>query len=488
MIFTITHPGVTQTAFGTLSRKVWLVPNGLLAVCRVSNCAACAPRNESYYAGGMLALAVLVLNHVTVIDVGRGVALPDRAVEIEGARIRGVRAAAGYRAPAGSVVHDLRGRYVLPGFVDMHAHVLFPPLDDDGRPLPAFDRESSLGLLRTLLLHGVTTVRDPGDATEAAVAIRGMIARGEIVGPRLLTAGRILTVAPMRHAIYATVSDERQVREEVAWQAQAGVDFIKVYQDLPPALVHAAIDEAHRRGIRVIGHLQATTWTAAARMGIDFIAHAAPWAAEYLPEAARGGYQQTMFGRVYWLEHLDLESPTVQEMIAALVEHHVSVDPTLMAFRTKFWGDDPRYTDNPLRAAAAPKLWAGFARRSNTFDWTAEQYRAARAQWPKLLALVKLMYDRGVQLTAGTDTPFPWIVPGVSFHEELRLLVEAGIPAAAVIRMATINAGLALKQNIGSVEAGKDADLVVLGANPLESVQNTERIEMVIKGGQIYRP
>jgi hypothetical protein len=90
----------------------------------------------------------------------------------------------------------------------------------------------------------------------------------------------------MRHAIYATVSDERQVREEIAWQAQAGVDFIKVYQDLPPALVHAAIDEAHRRGIRVIGHLQATTWTAAARMGIDFIAHAAPWAAEYLPEAA----------------------------------------------------------------------------------------------------------------------------------------------------------------------------------------------------------
>jgi imidazolonepropionase-like amidohydrolase len=195
-----------------------------------------------------------------------------------------------------------------------------------------------------------------------------------------------------------------------------------------------------------------------------------------------------MFGRVYWLEHLDLNSPAVQEMIAALVENHVSVDPTLMAFRTKFWGDDPRYTDNPLRAAAPPKLWAGFARRSNTADWTGEQYRAARAQWPKLLALVKLMYDRGVLLTAGTDTPFPWILPGVSFHEELRLLAEAGIPAAAVIRMATINAGLALKQNTGTVERGKEADLVILTANPLESVRNTERIEMVIKGGQIYRP
>src|SRR5437868_6970325 len=274
----------------------------------------------------MLALALLVLNHVTVIDVVHGVARPDCAVEIEGTKIRAVLPAAGYDPPDGAAVHDLRGRYVLPGLVDMHAHVLFPPLDDDGRPLPSFDRDTSLALLRTLLLHGVTTVRDPGDATEAAIAIRRMLARGEIVGPRLFTAGRILTVEPMRHAIYATTTDERQVREEVAWQAQAGVDFIKVYQDLPPALVRVAIDEAHRRGIRVIGHVQSTTWTEAARMGIDFIAHAAPWASEYLPPPARAAYRPTMFGRVYWLEHLDLDAPAVREMVAALVEHHVSVD------------------------------------------------------------------------------------------------------------------------------------------------------------------
>jgi imidazolonepropionase-like amidohydrolase len=91
-------------------------------------------------------------------------------------------------------------------------------------------------------------------------------------------------------------------------------------------------------------------------------------------------------------------------------------------------------------------------------------------------------------MTAGTDTPFPWIVPGVSFHEELRLLAEAGIPVPAVIRMATINAATALKLNIGTVEPGREADLVVLGANPLDSLENTERIEIVIKAGQIYRP
>jgi imidazolonepropionase-like amidohydrolase len=436
----------------------------------------------------MLALALVVLNHVTVIDVVHGLTEPNRAVEIEGTRIRAILPAASYRPPSGALIHELAGRYVLPGFVDMHAHVLFPPLDDEGRPLPSFDRETSLALLRTMLLSGITTVRDPGDATEAAVAVRRMLARGAILGPRLFTAGRILTAAPMRHAIYAPVTDEREVREEVAWQAQVGVDFIKVYQDLPPALVQAAIDEAHRHRLRVIGHLQSTTWTEAARMGIDFIVHAAPWAPEYLPPTARAAYRPSMFGRVYWLEHIDLNAPSVQEMVTALVEHHVSVDPTLIAFRTKFWGDDPRYTANPRRAATPPKLWNGFASRSNTVDWTADQYRAARQQWPKLLALVKLMYDRGVLLTVGTDTPFPWIVPGVSFHEELRLLADSGIPTAAVIRMATINAGLALNQNIGAVEPGKDADLLILAENPLVSLQNTERIEMVIKGGRIYRP
>jgi len=195
-----------------------------------------------------------------------------------------------------------------------------------------------------------------------------------------------------------------------------------------------------------------------------------------------------MFGRVYWLEHLDLNSAAVQEMVTAVVEQHVSVDPTLMAFRTKFWGDDPRYTDNPRRSEAPPKLWAGFARRSDTADWTPAQYRAARAQWPKLVALVKLMYNRGVLLTVGTDTPFPWIVPGVSFHEELRLLAEAGIPVPAVLRMATLNAGQALKLSIGSIEPGKDADLVVLDGNPLDSLRNTERIERVVKSGKIFKP
>ena len=124
-----------------------------------------------HYSNGMPALALLVLNHVTVIDVVRGVPEPNRAVEIEGGHIRAVLPTANYRAPEGCEIRELTGRYLLPGFVEMHAHVLFPPLDEDGRPFPVFDRETSLALLRTLVFNGITTVRDPGDATEAAVAV-----------------------------------------------------------------------------------------------------------------------------------------------------------------------------------------------------------------------------------------------------------------------------------------------------------------------------
>jgi len=432
--------------------------------------------------------ALLVLNHVSVINVANGIVLRDRAVEIEAGKIKAILAANLYSAPARAAVMDLPGRYVIPGLIEMHAHVLFPPLGTDG-PLPSFDYETSQQILRTLLAYGITTLRDPGDATEAAVTMRSLVASQQVVGPEMFTAGRILTTARRQHAIYAPVSTEDEVRHEVAWQAKVGVDFIKVYADMPPNLVKAAIEESREHGLPVIGHLQATTWTEAAQMGISAICHAAPWAREYLPLGARAGYHETMFGRVYWLEHVDLHSSAVLATADALARNHVSVDPTLIAFRTKFWGDDSYYTQSSYRRLTPPKLLAGWPQRSNTADWSPEQYRAAKAQWPKLLAFVKLLFDHGVVLTAGTDTPFPWIIPGVSFHEELRLLSEAGIPNAAILRSATLNAAGALhrERTIGSIEVGKRADLVVLGGNPLDRIANTEQIQFIIKGGRVFR-
>jgi imidazolonepropionase-like amidohydrolase len=177
-------------------------------------------------------------------------------------------------------------------------------------------------------------------------------------------------------------------------------------------------------------------------------------------------------------------------MAEALVRHQVTIDPTLIAMHTKFWGNDPRYTRHPQMGLVPEGVRRGWPKGSFTASWTDDQYRQAQAQWPKMQGLTKLLLDRGVLLTVGTDKPTPWIIPGVSFHEEMQLLADAGIPAKDVLRMATINGARALgkEKSIGAVEAGMRADLVVLRADPLVDIKNTREIETVIQGGKIYEP
>lgn len=433
---------------------------------------------------------VTVLQHVAVVDTARGTLLPDRAVEIRRDRITAVAPSAGYKPPTGARVLDLPGRYVVPGFVEMHAHLFSHPWDEKGELMPRFDREATLEMLRLLLAHGITTVRDPGSETEAAVTLRRMIAEGKVTGPSLLTAGRIVNASSFNPEPFAPVKDEAAIRREIRWQAAAGVDFIKVYSSMTPELLKVAVEEAHAHGLRVIGHLQRTTWTQAAELGIDAVTHGASWSPEYLSEADRPGYDQTVFGRVYWLEHLDLKSPVVVSMAETLARRRVTVDPTLIAMHTKFWGNDPRYTQHPQMSLAPEAFRRGWPKGIFTASWTDDQYRQAQARWPKMQALTKLLFDRGVLLTVGTDTPTPWIIPGVSFHEEMALLAEAGIPAKDVLRMATANGAKALgkEKSIGAVAAGMRADLVVLRANPLEDIRNTREIEMVLQGGKTHAP
>lgn len=443
----------------------------------------------SYFNASPVA-AITVLQNVSVIDTATGTLQPDMAVELRGDRIQAVVPAAGYKPPEGARIVAAEGRYLLPGFVEMHAHVLLHPWDEAGGILPRYDRGTVLEILRLMLAHGITTVRDPGSETEAAITLRNMIAAGKVIGPTLRTAGRILNPSNFNPEPFAPVQDEKAVRDEIRWQAAAGVDFIKVYASMRPELMKIAIDEAHAHGLPVIGHLHRTTWTQAAELGIDAVTHAAPWSPEYLSEADRAGYDQSLFGRAYWIGHLDLSSPAVTGMADALAKHEVSVDPTLIAMHTKFFGNDPRWLQHPQLGLVPELLRKGWPKGSFTSSWTAEQYRQSQAQWPKMLALTKLLHDRGALLTVGTDTPTPWIIPGVSFHEELGLLRDAGIPAKDVLRMATLNGARALRMesSIGAIKPGMRADLVLLRANPLERIENTRDIEMVIQGGRVYEP
>lgn len=438
-------------------------------------------RFEDEVARQSIAAHGLVLHNATVID-GTGAA-PRSGMDVivRGEKIVDVVAANVAKHPDGAHVIDATGKFVIPGLVDMHAHLLLHPWNEKGELEPRYDRESSLEHLRLFLRFGVTTVRDPGSETADAILLRDLVRDRKVTGPTIFTAGRILISSNFNPEPFVIVRDEDAVREEIRWQANAGVDAIKVYASMPPELVKVAIEEAHRHELPLIGHLQRTTWTEAARMGIDGLEHAAPWSDAYVIASARNNAPGGMFARVHWLEHLDEKA--IDEMVAALAEHRVAVDPTLMAMRTKFFKQD-----SPDFALVPEKVRKGWPAGDFTKEWTREQYTQAQRAWPTLLRITKKMYDAGVHLVTGTDTPTPWIVPGASLHDELRLLADAGIPPLPILRMATFDAARALRREkeFGSIAPGLRADLVVLSKDPLASIANTRAIEHVIHRGVAF--
>ena len=431
----------------------------------------------------------LALRGVTVID-GLGKApQPDRLVLIQGERIVDVGPAEGYDIPRGTRVVDLPGRFVVPGLIDLHAHVTILPMEEDGS-LGAVHLADSERTLRTLLAFGITTVRNPAAPAADAVALRDRVATGEIFGPRILTAGDALNRTAAFFGPFVATPDEASVRQEVQRQAALGVDFLKVYGALPPELIGTAIEEAHALDLRVIGHLQRTTWTEGAQLGIDAITHGAPWSAAYLFPADREGYRGTIRDRITWLNKVDFDGPEIQEMITLLAERQIPIDPTLIAYHTKFFGNDPLHLENPELSLAPESSLAAWNRGTFVSDWTPEDFEQAQAAWPRMLELTRRLHEGGALLAAGSDLPNPWVIPGVSLHHELRLLHDAGIPPLEVLQIATYNGAVALglEGEIGSIEPGKLADLLVLAADPTASLHNTRAIQHIFQRGEFLDP
>lgn len=382
-------------------------------------------------------------------------------------------------------VLDVEGSFTLPGFIDMHAHV------DQGRYAPKF--------LAQLVAFGITTIRAPANPV---IELRERVRSGEIVGPDMYLAGNIIN-GPL--SFYGQRGEtEDDYRAIVASDAKKGVEFIKIYAGLPPHLTRIVIDEAHRQGLHVIGHLGETSWTQAANMGIDAITHSwysglidevvpmayrEEFAHFYIPPGTKG-FDVNLFSR--WSEVVDVYGPEVTDLADLLVEHGIDVDPTLVAGEAMTWGNTPDALEQLEPDFAMPgqaEKW-----RSGRFpysrSWTDEQTAAAQKAWPMMLEIIRIFHERGVLLTTGTDLLNPWMTPGVTLHREMELLVSSGISPLEVLTIATLNGaiGLGIENEIGTIEAGKRADLVILDADPTASITNTRKIKYIFLSGVQYDP
>ena len=396
----------------------------------------------------------VILEGATLIDGTGALPKPNTTIVIDGNRIVFVsnNTADSFDlnfSTANSV--NLTGKYIIPGLFDMHAHV--------GNVLKdSYNQNESEYMLRMLLTHGITTIRNPGGPTEQSVALRENASEGKIMGPQIFTAGQLLNTPDIPVPfVEKQVQTEQDVRQEVRTQAAAGVDYIKLYVGLTPDLVEAAIDEAHINGKKVVGHLYMTGWTDAANLGIDALTHGVPVSPFLLSEADRQEFLEFgdhPFNHLLWLDLVDLNGPEINNMISALVNNDIPVDPTLDIYEII------------------------------TKEESQHQYL-----WPKVLQLTKMLYDNGVTILSGSDIPNFDLVPGASLHHELELLVEAGISPLEIIKIATRNGAhaLGIEEEVGTVEAGKQADMIILSDNPLDDISNTMKIEAVINNGHFIK-
>jgi imidazolonepropionase-like amidohydrolase len=433
---------------------------------------------------------LIVLEGATLIDGTGSTPRPNTVVVVHGTKILRVGDVRDFVYPPGARVLDVADRWIVPGFIDTHAHT----------PEPRDQEE----VLKTLLAFGITSLRDPG-GQPSAMGLRDQVDRGEVLGPRIVTAGNLID-AP--GGIFSgdpgvtEVSTEKEARAEVERQVADGVDLIKVYRGLPPALVQAVVDEAHYLGRPVLGHLGSTTWGEAARMGIDGVSHfgifGTPW--ELVPEgdqaAVRRACQECDNGEGFRRLRAAVSAigDSTRQWARLLASHHVTVEPNLVLLRAVLWGDDTKSLE-VLEPQYAPASW----RDGSWFDAVPHPYRApctaewaeeAQATYPLFEQLVSVLQEEGVVLTVGSDLMNPWMTPGVSYHRELELLVAAGIEPAGVLVAAT-KAGataLGLEAEVGTVKQGMAADLLVLRSNPLVEIRNTRTIESIFLRGVQYRP
>ncbi len=421
--------------------------------------------------------SVIALTHVRVVDGTGAKPLDDQTVVISGERIAAVHPAGARKVPAGARVIDLKGHTVIPGIVGLHDHTFYTT------NLRSVQSNATAPLL--YLGSGVTTIRTTGSHSPyAELNLRRLIDAGQIAGPRMHIAGPYLTGGEGVGSMHK-VNTAEAVRRVVDYWAAEGVTWLKFYTDVSREVLGAAIKQAHKRNVKVTGHLCSVSFREAVALGIDNLEHGLFVNTDFDPEKRPDFCPPDALAK---LASLDPRGEAARTTIREMVSHRVPMTSTLAVFEL-FVPNRPPLEPRVLEAMA-PDVRAEYltsrARLSEegSFAISPEVFRNAQQ--------FELEFVRaGGLMAAGVDpTGNGGALPGFGDQRNFELLIEAGFTPVEAVRIMTLNGATILGEDkrLGSVTPGKLADLVVIKGDPVARPAEIRDVAIVFKGGTGYDP
>jgi Amidohydrolase family len=439
----------------------------------------------------LIATPSVALRHVSVIDGTGAAARSDQTVLIAGGRIASIGPAATTTVPEGVPVRDLPGYSALPGLVGMHDHLFYTASYSLQLGAGAI-LEPGLAVVeipysapRLYLASGVTTLRTTGSIEPYTdLKIRSRIESGLMVGPKLDLTAPYLEGGGTFFAQMHELASPEETRRFVAFWADSGMTSLKAYMHITRAELAAAASAGHRRGLKITGHLCSVTWPEAIAAGIDDFEHGPVYTdTEFVADKKPDVCPDPKAQRNAWLAE-ELDGPRIAALIQSLVAHHVAVTSTLPVFEASTPGRPPaqRRVLDAMSGMARESYLAARALLDPKDGWRAELLR-------KEMAFERAFVAAGGQLLAGPDpTGNGGVLPGFGDQREVELLVEAGFTPVAAIQIATENGArfLGREHEIGTLEIGKRADLLLIKGDPAAHIADIENVEIVFKDGVGY--
>ena len=431
----------------------------------------------------------IILEHVRVIDGTGKPSVDDQNVVIQGGKISAIQPGVDVPSATGTTVLDLHGYSVMPGIVGMHNHLYYlarPNFDANWDwDQPPIAPQMSFSAPRLYLAAGVTSMRTTGSVeTYADLNLKRLIDAGQLPGPHLDVTGPYLEGLGSFGVQLHELTGPDDARQTVNYWADRGVTSFKAYMNITRAELGAAIEEAHKRGLKVTGHLCSITYPEAVSLGIDDLEHG--FFVNTQLDPGKKPDQCSDSEGDYTLEHMDPSGKEAEDLINLLVQHHVAITSTLPVFEDSIPGRPP--LRQALLDAMSPQ-----AREAYLYIRNRPANKPLHGDPAKLFKRdMQLEHEfalAGGLLLAGPDpTGDGGVLPGFGDQREIELLVEAGFTPLEAIKISTLNGATYLGKHdqIGSIAIGKNADIVGIKGNPAAHIEDVEKVEIVFKDGIGY--